>query len=98
MIDTKLAKQETLKGNKDVLYYVEGDSPNVTSYARNLRGLQVRGDAQATILDKNRFSFITTSIPDPHTMSKLQCFYFCCLDPLFACIVRSYDSHEVREH
>lgn len=70
MIDVKAAKQETLRGDKDVIYYVEGDSPNVTSYAKNLRGLQVRGDAQAVILDKNRFSFITTSIPDPHMMSK----------------------------
>lgn len=39
MIDVKAAKQETLKGDKDVIYYVEGDSPNVTSYAKNLRGL-----------------------------------------------------------
>lgn len=72
MIDVKAAKQETLRGDKDVIYYVEGDSPNVTSYAKNLRGLQVRGDAQAVILDKNRFSFITTSIPDPHMMTMTQ--------------------------
>ena len=74
MIDTKQLTQDYLKGNKDVLYYVEGDAPNMTSYQNTLKGLQVRGNAQAVILDKNRFSFIGHPIPDPQMMSKLLSF------------------------
>jgi len=52
MINTKTFKQEFLAGDKDAVMYTNPNEPKVSFYQSGLKGLQVEGDARATILDK----------------------------------------------
>ena len=80
MVDTREAKQKFLAGDKEAVLYQDPHEPKQTSYAANMRGLQVRGDSQAIILDHNMTSFVGQLIPDPNIMGKSSfCFRLTCL-------------------
>ena len=66
MINTQEFKLEFLAGDKDAVMYHDKKAKECSNYQSNLKGLQVHGDAQATILDYNRQSFVQHTIPDPN--------------------------------
>lgn len=66
MIDTKAFKQAFLKGEKDAVLYCDPNEHNASSYQNNLKGMQVRGLAQAQILNHNRTSYVGPTMPDPN--------------------------------
>lgn len=70
MVNTSNVKQQFLAGDKEAVLYQDPNEPKHTSYASNMKGLQVYGDSQAKILDHNMTSFVGQMIPDPNMMSK----------------------------
>lgn len=69
-VDTKAWKQRFLAGDKEAVLYQDPNEPKCTTYAGNHKGLQVRSDQKATILDHNTISFVGQMIPDPFALSK----------------------------
>ena len=70
MVDTMAFKQMFLAGDKEAVMYQDPNEPKATSYAVSHKGIQVRGDFKASILDDGRTSYVGQMITDPFAMSK----------------------------
>jgi len=71
IMDPKQTKQDFLKGDKEVVMYFDKKELYGSSYAANLKGLQVSPDRRAFVLDNQRTSYVGHTIPDPTTLGKL---------------------------
>ena len=58
MVDTRTFKQRFLAGDKEAVMYCDPNEPKTTSYTSTMRGLQVREDERAAILNDCRISFV----------------------------------------